>query len=94
MEASWRSRGSTHYELSLDNPTEPLKTKQFEKAESYYTEAIKINPTRFGPIYKNRGIARLELNKNKEAKQDFENYLKHTPNAKDKTQIIQAIKEI
>ncbi|MEO9309168.1 MAG: tetratricopeptide repeat protein [Nitrososphaera sp.] len=71
-----------------------LKTKQFEKAESYYTEAIKINPTRFGPIYKNRGIARLELNKNKEAKQDFENYLKHTPNAKDKTQIIQAIKEI
>ncbi|HXG14372.1 MAG TPA: tetratricopeptide repeat protein [Candidatus Nitrosotenuis sp.] len=71
-----------------------LKTKQFEKAESYYTEAIKINPTRFGPIYKNRGIARLELKKNKEAKQDFEDYLKHTPNAKDKTQILQAIKEM
>jgi tetratricopeptide (TPR) repeat protein len=71
-----------------------LKTKQFEKADSYYTDAIKINPTRFGPIYKNRGIARLELKKNKDAKQDFENYLKHTPNAKDKTSILEAIKEL
>lgn len=71
-----------------------LKTKQFEKAESYYTEAIKINPTRFGPIYKNRGIVRLELKKNREAKQDFEDYLRHTPSAKDKTQILQAIKEL
>lgn len=71
-----------------------LKTRQFEKAESYYTDAIKINPTRFGPIYKNRGIARLELKKNKEARQDFENYLKHTPGAKDRAQILQAIKEL
>lgn len=71
-----------------------LKTKQYDKADSYYTEAIKINSTRFGPIYKNRGIARLELKKTKEAKQDFENYLKHTPNAKDKTSILEAIKEL
>ncbi|MEM3065582.1 MAG: tetratricopeptide repeat protein [Candidatus Nitrosotenuis sp.] len=71
-----------------------LKTRQFEKAESYYTNAIKINPTRFGPIYKNRGIARLELKKNKEARQDFESYLKHTPGAKDRAQILQAIKEL
>lgn len=71
-----------------------LKTKQYDKADSYYTQAININPTRFGPIYKNRGIIRLELKKNKEAKQDFENYLKHTPNAKDKASILEAIKEL
>ncbi|HWP78562.1 MAG TPA: tetratricopeptide repeat protein [Candidatus Nitrosotenuis sp.] len=71
-----------------------LKTKQYDKADSYYTQAININPTRFGPIYKNRGIVRLELKKNKEAKQDFENYLKHTPNAKDKASILEAIKEL
>lgn len=71
-----------------------LKTKQHEKAISYYTQAIDINSTRFGPIYKNRGLARLEQKKNKEAKQDFEDYLKHTPNAKDKDNILQAIKEL
>ncbi|CAE6488660.1 MAG: tetratricopeptide repeat protein [Candidatus Nitrosotenuis sp.] len=71
-----------------------LKTKQYDKADSYYTKAIKINPTRFGPIYKNRGIAKLELNKKKEAKEDFESYLKHMPNAKDKESIMQAIKEL
>lgn len=71
-----------------------LKTKQYEKAISYYTKAIDINPTRFGPIYKNRGIAFLELHKNKEAKQDLENYLEFTPNAKDKQGIQQAIKEL
>jgi tetratricopeptide (TPR) repeat protein len=71
-----------------------LKTKQYDKADSYYTKAIKINPTRFGPIYKNRGIARLEQNMKKEAKEDFENYLKYMPNAKDKESIMQAIKEI
>ncbi|MFY9301484.1 MAG: hypothetical protein WAO91_09895 [Candidatus Nitrosotenuis sp.] len=71
-----------------------LKTKQYEKADPYYSKAIDINATRFGPIYKNRGLARLEQKKNKEAKQDFESYLKYTPNAKDKDSILQAIKEI
>ncbi|MFM8658968.1 MAG: tetratricopeptide repeat protein [Candidatus Nitrosotenuis sp.] len=71
-----------------------LKTKQYDKADSYYTEAIKINDSRFGPIYKNRGIAKMSQNKNKEAKQDFENYLKYTPNAKDRDAITQAINEM
>ena len=71
-----------------------LKTKQYDKADSYYTEAIKINSSRFGPIYKNRGIAKMSQNKNKEAKEDFENYLKYTPNAKDRDNILQAIKEM
>jgi len=71
-----------------------LKTKQFDKADLYYTSAIQINESRFGPIYKNRGIVRMSQNKNKEAKQDFENYLKYSPNAKDQNDIIQAIKEM
>ncbi|MGI0004646.1 MAG: tetratricopeptide repeat protein [Candidatus Nitrosotenuis sp.] len=94
-----------HYEQSIENNKRCylayrglgnyyLKTKQYEKADSYYTKAIDINPSRFGPIYKNRGLARLEQKKNKEAKQDFENYLKYTPNAKDKDSILQAIKEL
>ena len=71
-----------------------LKNKQHDNAEQYYTKAIQINPTRFGPIYKNRGLARLEQKKTREARQDFENYLKHTPNAKDKQSILQAISEL
>lgn len=71
-----------------------LKTKQYDKADSYYSTAIEINSSRFGPIYKNRGLAKMSQNKNKEARQDFENYLKHTPNAKDKESILQAIKEM
>lgn len=71
-----------------------LKTKQYDKADSYYSSAIEINPSRFGPIYKNRGLVRMSQNKNKEAKQDFENYLIYTPNAKDRNDILQAIKEM
>ena len=71
-----------------------LKTKQYDLADSYYTSAIEINPSRFGPIYKNRGLAKMSQNKNGDAKQDFENYLKYTPNAKDKESILQAIKEM
>ena len=71
-----------------------LKTKDYDKADSYYTSAIQINPSRFGPIYKNRGLVRMSQNKNKQAKQDFEDYLKHTPNAKDRDNILQAIKEL
>ncbi len=71
-----------------------LKTKQYDKADSYYSSAIEINSSRFGPIYKNRGLAKMSQNKNKEAKQDFENYLKYTPHAKDKESILQAIKEM
>lgn len=71
-----------------------LKNKQYQKAEEYYTSAIKINPSRFGPIYKNRAICRLEQNKKSEAKDDLKDYLKFTPNAKDKQSIEQAINEL
>lgn len=71
-----------------------LKARQYKEAASYYTKAIKINPTRFGPIYKNRAIAYMQQNAKKEARSDLADYLKHTPNAKDANDIKQAISEL
>ncbi|NIP61345.1 MAG: tetratricopeptide repeat protein [Nitrosopumilaceae archaeon] len=71
-----------------------LKKQDYKKAEEYYTNAIKINPTRFAPIHKNRGITRLQQKKNKEAKGDFEEYLKLMPDARDRDSITDAIKEL
>ena len=71
-----------------------LKTKDYPKAEKYYTKAIEINPNRFGPIYKNRGLARLEQNKKSQATEDFKTYLTQMPNAADKNNILEAIKEL
>ena len=70
-----------------------LKTKQYEESENYYSKAIEINNNRFGPIYKNRAIVRQQQNKMSKAKEDFERYLKFTPNAKDRGLIEQALKE-
>ncbi|MGI0041001.1 MAG: tetratricopeptide repeat protein [Nitrosopumilaceae archaeon] len=71
-----------------------LKMKDYPNAEKYYTKAIEINPNRFGPIYKNRGLARLEQDKKSEAKEDFTTYLNQMPNAVDKSNILEAIKEL
>lgn len=71
-----------------------LKTKDYASAEKYYTAAIKINPQRFAPIYKNRGLAQLEQNKVKQAKEDFKKYLEQMPEAKDKASVTQAIAEL
>ncbi len=71
-----------------------LKSKDYSNAEKYYTKAIEINQNRFGPIYKNRGLIRLEQNKKTEAKKDFVKYLEQMPNASDRTSIIEAIKEL
>ena len=71
-----------------------LKAKDYPSAEKYYTKAIEINQNRFSPIYKNRGLARLEQNKKTEAKKDFEKYLEQMPNAIDRSSIIAAIKEL
>ncbi len=71
-----------------------LKSKDYSNAEKYYTKAIEINQNRFGPIYKNRGLIRLEQNKKTEAKKDFEKYLEQMPNASDRTSIIEAIKQL
>ncbi len=71
-----------------------LKTKQYLRAEQYYTEAIEINPQRFGPIYKNRAIVRMEQQNNSGAKLDLQKYLQYTPGAHDTSSIKQAIKEL
>lgn len=71
-----------------------LKLKDFPNSEKYYSKAIEINPNRFGPIYKNRGLVRLEQDKKSEAKKDFTTYLSQMPNAADKNNIIDAINEI
>lgn len=71
-----------------------LKAKDYASAEKYYTLAIEINPYRFGPIYKNRGIARLEQNNTGGAKEDLQRYLEEMPGAPDRAAIEQAIAEI
>lgn len=71
-----------------------LKAKNYANAEKYYTHAIDINPHRFVPIYKNRGIARLEQGKTAQGKDDLKQYLEQMPDAQDKAAISQAIIEL
>ncbi len=71
-----------------------LKTNQFEKAESYYTKAIEIDPKRSAKIYKNRAYLREKQNKNSDAKEDLKSYLKYLPRAPDRGVIEQAIREL
>ena len=71
-----------------------LKTKNFPESEKSYTAAIGINPARYGPVYKNRAIVRMQQNKNSQAKSDLQNYLKYAPNAPDRESIIQAMGEL
>ena len=71
-----------------------LKNQQFDKSEKNYTRAIEINDNRFGPIYKNRGYVRQQQNKMEQAKEDFQNYIKFTPNAKDRGMIERALNEM
>jgi len=71
-----------------------LKNQKFDKSEQNYTLAIEINENRFGPIYKNRGYVRQQQNKMNDAKQDYQNYIKFTPNAKDRGMIERALNEM
>jgi hypothetical protein len=71
-----------------------LKRKDYSLAESYYSKAISINPTRFGPIYKNRAIAKMQLANNQGAKEDLTRYLEQTPAAEDRENIREAIAQL
>lgn len=71
-----------------------LKKKDFSKAEEYYSEAIGINPNRFGPIFKNRALARLQLGDKIGCKNDFIQYLDQVPNANDKSSIQEALTQL
>ena len=71
-----------------------LKLKDYHNAEKYYSQAIVVNPNRYGPIYKNRALSRLQMNEKQKAKQDLILYLEKTPNAQDKYQVTEALKSL
>ena len=72
-----------------------LKRKDYSLAEAFYTKAIDINPYRFGPIYKNRAVARLQLNNNiSGVKEDLAMYLEQTPNVADRKNIEDTINQL
>jgi tetratricopeptide (TPR) repeat protein len=70
-----------------------LKKKDYSLAEAYYNKAIDINPSRFGPIYKNRAIARMQLGNNQGAKEDLVKYLEQMPAADDRKSIQEALQQ-
>lgn len=71
-----------------------LKKKDYSRAEEYFSEALNINPKRFGPIFKNRALARLQLGDKKGCKDDLVRYLEQVPNANDKTSIQEALAQL
>jgi tetratricopeptide (TPR) repeat protein len=71
-----------------------LKNKDFHNAQVYYSKAIEINSTRFGPIFKNRALARLQLGDKAGSKDDLLRYLELVPNATDSLDIQGAINQL
>jgi len=71
-----------------------LKKQDYSLAEAYYSKAIGVNPARYGPIYKNRAVARMQLGNNAGAKGDLVKYLEQTPGAQDRKSIEDAITQI
>jgi tetratricopeptide (TPR) repeat protein len=71
-----------------------LRKEEYLLAEKSYSSAISINPDRFGPIYKNRGIVRLKLDNKEGAISDLNMYLDQCPQANDKNTIELAIKDL
>ncbi len=71
-----------------------LKKKDYSMAEKYYSKAIEINPYRFGPIYKNRAIARIETGNKQGAASDFAQYLNQCPNAADRANVEEMVKQL
>lgn len=71
-----------------------LKKQNYALAEAYYSKAIGVNPTRYGSIYKNRAISRMQLGNDAGAKEDLVEYLKQTPSAQDRKSIEDAIAQL
>ena len=72
----------------------PKRSLSRKIAEAYYTKAININPARYGPIYKNRAVARMQNGNNAGAKDDLARYLQQTPGAADRKSIEEAIAQL
>ena len=71
-----------------------LKNKDFSQAEVYYSKAIGINPIRFGPIYKNRALVRLQRGDEVGCRSDLVKYLDQVPNAADRGAIEEALNQL
>ena len=71
-----------------------LKNNDFQNAEVHYSKAIEINPLRFGPIYKNRAIVRMELGDKMGCREDLLKYLEQVPNAADNLSIRDALNQL
>jgi tetratricopeptide (TPR) repeat protein len=71
-----------------------LKNNDFQNAEVHYSKAIEINPLRFGPIYKNRAIVRMELGDKVGCREDLLKYLEQVPNAADNLSIRDALNQL
>jgi regulator of sirC expression with transglutaminase-like and TPR domain len=71
-----------------------LKKKDYSLADAYYGKAIDINSFRFAPIYKNRAVARMQIENNRGAKEDLIKYLEQMPTAQDRKSIEEALFEL
>ena len=71
-----------------------LKAKQFEKAQSHYTKAIKINPKRSARIYKNRAYLTQSQGDYTKSCEDLKMYLKYNPRAQDRGIVENLIREM
>jgi tetratricopeptide (TPR) repeat protein len=64
-----------------------LKRGDYSLAKKHYIQAIKLHEHRYGPIYKNLAIAKLNTNDKEGARLDLIRYLKQCPTAKDRSEI-------
>jgi peptidase C39-like protein/tetratricopeptide repeat protein len=71
-----------------------MKKAHYELAKKYYTQAIRIHEYRYGPIYKNLAIAKLNTDDNQGAMLDLREYLKQCPQAKDRNEIESTISRL
>jgi tetratricopeptide (TPR) repeat protein len=71
-----------------------LKNGNYDLADKYYSNAISVHSSRFGSIYKNRAIVRLQLDRKDEARLDLNTYLRQCPDAHDKKEIEMALREL
>jgi Flp pilus assembly protein TadD len=71
-----------------------LKRADYDLAKKYYTQAIRIHEHRYGPIYKNLAITKLNTHDKEGARLDLEEYLKQCPKAKDRNEIESSLERL
>jgi hypothetical protein len=71
-----------------------LKRADYDLAKKYYTQAIRIHEHRYGPIYKNLAITKLNTDDKEGARLDLVEYLKQCPKAKDRNEIESSLERL